>query len=63
VAYHVLSYVVFVGHQTWSKDRCAAKLCLRKEFDVRAWPLDQRVAAYEAVAKGGAPVKHVLRMA
>lgn len=30
--------------------------------DIKLWPLDQGVAAYEAVAKGGAPVKHVLRM-
>lgn len=30
--------------------------------DVRAWPLDQGVAAYEAAAKGGSPTKHVLRM-
>lgn len=30
--------------------------------DVRPWPLDQGIAAYEAVAKGGASAKHVLRM-
>jgi NADPH:quinone reductase-like Zn-dependent oxidoreductase len=29
---------------------------------IRTWPLDQGIAAYEAAAQGGAPVKHVLRM-
>jgi len=29
---------------------------------IQAWPFGQAVAAYEAVAKGGAPVKHVLVM-
>jgi len=27
---------------------------------IQTWPFDQAVAAYEAVAKGGAPLKHVL---
>jgi len=30
--------------------------------DIRAWPFDQGIAAYEAIAKGGTPVKHVLRL-
>ena len=29
---------------------------------IQTWPFAQAVAAYEAVAKGGAPVKHVLVM-
>lgn len=30
--------------------------------DIRAWPLEQGIAAYEAAAKGGAGLKHVLRI-
>lgn len=30
--------------------------------DIKAWSLDQGVTAYEAVARGGASVKHVLRL-
>lgn len=30
--------------------------------DIRTWPLDQGIAAYQAVATRGAPAKHVLRM-
>ena len=29
---------------------------------IKEWPLGRGIAAYEAVAKGGAPVKHVLQM-
>ena len=69
--YHNETHLIGVDSMKFSATQIAGIMNdLRPHFeagdftlsDIKTWSLDEGVSAYEAVAKGGAPAKHVLRM-